>query len=1671
MLTSSRWQRNDTIRRRMSSPNRFNIFGRLSGRPTSLQENPSPVENKRPQSVVVNFKENEDIRDAESCHSSISSEDSADLGVFACARQRPKSQQLWEKEDIILALSALPAGEAALALIPSLHGDDLTTALRESQNLNVGDTSIRGHRLSTPSFVNRYIRKASLAAENDAAAAAAPGELISKWPNTCLLVSCFFGKLELVKYLLQRGARVDACDGDGRTPLHLGACSGSVEIIEELLKHNGNPEEWDVNRKCTPLHCAAAAGDVKSVKLLLKSGANVDAGLSGNSMDHEKTPLHYAVLNDASDCVEELLRAGASPNNSVVYTETPLHVAASLGSARCVSLLLNYGADVRVQFGSARSTPLHLAAEEGSADCTKLLLEAGAPSDARNARGQSAMHLAALAQSAETVDLLIKAGSSVNMEDSDGRTPLHAAVAKAMRGGELVKALIQAGALVNKPDKYGYTPLHTAALNENSSLVTLLLTKGADVTARTKGGISALCFIVRRTPNVLPKYVGRLDQAISLHDHELGDVDCELKLDFRPLMTGGRGEAELFLCLIEAGQRHILKHPLCETFLHLKWLRIRKFFVFSLIFHSLFAIILSIYIFLTFYMEWYKWSNFLYWPVLGFTCTLACKELFQVAHGITGYAKRWENWLQWSVIIISAIVLIWQGTTWSLHAAAIGVTLVWVELMIVVGRFPMFGLYIQMFTQVAVNFFKFLGAYSCLIVGFSLGFTVIHKDYKSFANPGVGLIKTIVMMSGELEFEDMFWNATDISIARGATMHLMFLVFVILVTVILTNLLVGLAVSDIQELQRCAGLERLIRRAELVAHLESLLFSKLLDYTSIKIVRIFRKGALLLHPPHHCGVNIRPNDPRDKCLPRDLAKAVYHLVAKKKLRNRVPRYPSNQSLISTSAGDIRMSKIQRFPSTSEYSRQQVTELVADLKKCSGKLGTQLDVLTKRIELIAQEMDQNGLPVSCEMSEHQGTTFNHSCIKMPVDPFSRQPTPLYERPKVLKNKHCTSGDKSRKINFINRSNEDASYVSFPQGNFASFMDFLESIPDYGDVNHLSNEQFKQKLDYLKRKQRTLLKNLKNCLEENNGKIVGHPKNISDLECKKIRQWCTDYNNLSLQGMKCSFEESRMESPLPFPSGKFAGLAEDQDLLTYRCKDKDAKTLRNREIHSATKSWSTWSQSKSRESVESDAGDSMETKSLPPDSPKKWHPTVPKPFNFTIREEAEKYMSAVELQAEERETKNVAGKRNSLTKRHARPVPLTSKLPMYDKLLAEKEERSRMVREESAWSLMSQVRPFRLECARRALTRSSPQLCRNSSLTNGSRLAQRFRARPVPKNLFSTNVYDRMIEDDLYRSLRKKVRASELLKSSSLPPSMAARERMRSVNGEFVSLSRELGIERVCGGRESTGASVTPLPSERSRSAMTSTSLSTKGTNLAAVLRCQASREKMEREIQERMEERRREQFLKSRESVVRRRPAWRALRAAARHEHEQDLALRASLRRDEARELAERHRLHMEMMLGRVTQIPTLFERHSQMEEYFQNFQTSPLRRASVGTSNKSKKKRTKRPNSGSVESYSSSRSSSRPNSGSVASSGTSVSSSNSSKSSDSRKSVKSSGLSKKKGDRGPLKVSINETAQLIEDNDDKYERYSSDSIPSDENNASASESEENNDSVERFKTK
>ena len=49
-------------------------------------------------------------------------------------------------------------------------------------------------------------------------------------------------------------------------------------------------------------------------------------------------------------------------------------------------------------------------------------------------------------------------------------------------------------------------------------------------------GPAALSMIVRKIPNVLPKFEDMLDHAITLAEHDINDVDCELKMDFKVLI-------------------------------------------------------------------------------------------------------------------------------------------------------------------------------------------------------------------------------------------------------------------------------------------------------------------------------------------------------------------------------------------------------------------------------------------------------------------------------------------------------------------------------------------------------------------------------------------------------------------------------------------------------------------------------------------------------------------------------------------------------------------------------------------------------------------------------------------------------------------------------------------------------------------------------------------------------------------------------------------------------------------------------------------------------------------------------------------------------------------------------------------------------------------------------
>nr|CAD7586160.1 unnamed protein product [Timema genevievae] len=322
--------------------------------------------------------------------------------------------------------------------------------------------------------------------------------------NIALLWCAYLILKDVVDGLLNCGADLGFCEpSEGFSALHLSAFSGGLECCRLLIDKGAS-----VNlrmKSYSPLHSAAFGNAPDVARLLIRCGAksNFNSERHGNGDGLYGSPLHSAVKANAVECIQLLIvEGGCDVNERGPDGNSPIHCAADLGHEDCLKILLESGkADLNVRTREKECTALHLAAEDGYINCVTLLLEKGAEADARNYRGQTPLHLAAKNQSLECVETLLKVGGcDVNAVDIDHRTPLHAAVSKTLLALDIIETLISWKADVNFRDKYGYTPLHVAALNELSQCVETLIYHGADVTAKSNNGTSALNIITRKTP-------------------------------------------------------------------------------------------------------------------------------------------------------------------------------------------------------------------------------------------------------------------------------------------------------------------------------------------------------------------------------------------------------------------------------------------------------------------------------------------------------------------------------------------------------------------------------------------------------------------------------------------------------------------------------------------------------------------------------------------------------------------------------------------------------------------------------------------------------------------------------------------------------------------------------------------------------------------------------------------------------------------------------------------------------------------------------------------------------------------------------------------------------------------------------------------------------------------
>jgi ankyrin repeat protein len=259
--------------------------------------------------------------------------------------------------------------------------------------------------------------------------------------NTALHLAAYLGDAAAVDALIGQGAKVNAVNQEGATPLIYGV--GSEPIVRSLLRHGANPNLAS-KLQITALQAAVVhQNSHRVVALLLQAGADVHAKQDGG-----ENILYAAVSGEDPQTIALLLARGARIQPAKAVAASPLANAVYFGNVGIVNQLLAHGADVNFD-GDFAGPTLNWALYTGRPEIAALLIQKGADLHLKSDWGHqtSPMVFAGYGQLGDptVARMLVERGANVNEANEMGET----ALSFALRSGPetpLVAYLRQVGA-------------------------------------------------------------------------------------------------------------------------------------------------------------------------------------------------------------------------------------------------------------------------------------------------------------------------------------------------------------------------------------------------------------------------------------------------------------------------------------------------------------------------------------------------------------------------------------------------------------------------------------------------------------------------------------------------------------------------------------------------------------------------------------------------------------------------------------------------------------------------------------------------------------------------------------------------------------------------------------------------------------------------------------------------------------------------------------------------------------------------------------------------------------------------------------------------------------------------------------------------------------------------
>ena len=326
---------------------------------------------------------------------------------------------------------------------------------------------------------------------------------------TPLHAAAFFGREDILPYIIDKGADVNAQDEYGQTPIHV-ALSRHLQgpRIDDLWEEDVLMIEhiWEFDDVYTDQILSNAQDARMSIVKMLCEHSIIDPNLRNR---HGQTPLHvirYSERGTEKRMVELLVNKGTDRTAADENGKTPIHVASRAGDTESLAILVKNPEDLNLRDKKGRYA-LHFAAQSGNEDAVLFILQntiSLIPNRTTDSNGRNALHHALhsgskwlIHPSQEVLKILLREGVSAAHTDQLGMDPLAYYMTNLFWNGEseIISLLLEHGANPHFQDDLGRNLAHHLMRIQVQVELTVLKTLGnwgIDVEMRDQEGKTVL---------------------------------------------------------------------------------------------------------------------------------------------------------------------------------------------------------------------------------------------------------------------------------------------------------------------------------------------------------------------------------------------------------------------------------------------------------------------------------------------------------------------------------------------------------------------------------------------------------------------------------------------------------------------------------------------------------------------------------------------------------------------------------------------------------------------------------------------------------------------------------------------------------------------------------------------------------------------------------------------------------------------------------------------------------------------------------------------------------------------------------------------------------------------------------------------------------------------------